>query len=517
MPQSLNALLAEAELPLSEIHGVTEPQWESEEERAEFLEWVYSFRWRPFDWVLACYPWGEEGTNLVGRHLEVWQIKFLRDLQEDMQRIEASGADLMPVINEVIRTSTATGHGVGKTALVAWLIHWFATMFGREPEIVVTADTETQLDTKTWKQLLIWQHLAINGWMFEWTATRYKMREEPEKWFAAKITWSESNPQAFAGTHGRYILIVFDEASGISDSIWETIEGANTTGLVIFACFGNMTQPEGGFYDTQHKLRHRYRCYHVDAREVSFANLKEIEQWREDWGEDSDFFRVRVRGLAPKQKWNQFIDSEDVSGAVARNIALRDIPDSIPNLMGVDVARGQTDSNVILCRRGRKVHPTIKAFYSRDIVQIAATVAKSIMEMQPDLVYIDATGVGGGVYDELVHRGFGAICVAVYVGDTRSLTDIERKIFANLRCVIWERMRQWLKIGDIPAHARLQTDLTCPTFTHQRKTNLLLVEPKEAIKARGQASPDYADALGLTFSELSPVRKGQGRSVEVET
>ena len=488
------------------------PHFSSDQEAIDYGEWLVSFQTRPLDFVLTFWPWGQEGTSLEGRHLEDWQYKMFADLQDKLQAAEPDEVAAIAsneVYNIVYRIARPAGHGVGKTTGAALVIHWFTSTHPNS-QAVVTASTEGQLSTKTWRELRKWQEMASNGWMFEWSATRYKHRGKPETWYVSAIPWSESNPSAFAGTHEKYVLILFDEASGIAPVIWETIEGALTTGKCFFFAFGNPVEPDGGFYDAVHKFRARWDVQTLDAREVSFANLKQIAEWREDHGEDSDFFRTRVRGVFPKSSSNQFIDHDRVAAARLRNIDWRDLPRSIPRLMGVDVARQGGDRNVITLRQGRKLASNIASFQSRDLMAVANTVARSIRELKPDVCFVDEVGIGAGVVDRLHQMGYDMV-IGVQSGSKDGMDDRDKKIHANLRSLMWDRMREWLLVADIPDNPALETDLTTPHYTHQKRTNLQLIESKDDMRARGKPSPDMADALALTFAELTPQRKvGRG-------
>jgi hypothetical protein len=179
-------------------HGTEEPRGWSQEEREQFADWIISFQKRPWDWVLECYPWGEPGSPLENRMPELWQRKVLLDLQEELSKLDLSAKD---VLKHVIRISVAAGNGVGKTALMAMIIHWFASVFPHG-EGVCTAGTGDQLSGKLWRELAKWQPLAINGWMMEWAPERYKVRGAQQTWFIEARTWSVANPDAMAGTHG---------------------------------------------------------------------------------------------------------------------------------------------------------------------------------------------------------------------------------------------------------------------------------------------------------------------------
>lgn len=476
------------------------------EQAQDFGRWVLSFKFRPWDWVLACYPWHVPGSPLAERMPELWQREWLQRLQTELQRTDMDPHELA---NRVLRLTTAAGNGVGKTCLVAWVIHWFESCYPHG-EGVITASTEGQLSNKTWRELRKWQDYAINGWQFEWTATKYRSREYPETWHAVATPWSDSNPQAFAGTHERYVLIVFDEASGIAKSIWDVIEGATTTGLVIFLAFGNPSETDGGFYESHMgRTASRWIKYRVDAREVSFANKKEIAGWISTYGEDSDFCKVHIYGQFPSMAATTFIDSATVRRAVNNHIEWRHIPRVVPRLMGVDLARAGKDLNTIVRRQGRKMHEGIKSWAERDTQISADAIARDINEWQPDLVFIDGVGIGGPVIDYLRRRGYGRVIVDVQAGATPNDPE-DAKRYANMRTAMWARMREWLPWADIPSMPELAEELTAPKFRFHLRTDRMLLEPKAEMLARGVRSPNIADALASTFWFVTPSAGGTG-------
>lgn len=493
--------------------NINEPTFNSQEEADKYADWIISFQNRPLDFALTFWPWGE--GPLTNRKLEDWQFEMLLNLQTRLLSDEINELTALRegrIYNAVYRYARPAGHGVGKTAGFAILIHWFASCHPNS-EGVVTASTEAQLQSKTWRELRKWQEMALNGWQFEWSATKYKHRGKPETWFMEAKSWSETNPSSFAGTHEKYVFIGFDESSGIHPLIWEAVEGALTTGKCFFFAFGNPVEPSGGFFDVCHLYAHRWDIKTLDARSVSFANLGEIQNWMDDHGEDSDFFRVRVRGEFPKSSANQFIEQSLVAAARKRVIDWRDVPRAHPRLMGVDVARQGGDRNVIILRQGRKMAPRIQRFYERDLMKVANTVARAIRELKPDIVYIDEVGIGAGVVDRLQQMGYDMV-IGVQSGSKAGFSDRDKLIYGNLRALMWTRMRDWLHTADIADDPELETDLCGPTQSYQTRTNLILVESKDDMRARGLASPDIGDALAMTFSELAPTRQVGSRSAE---
>ena len=171
----------------------------------------------PLKFVYYVFPWGDAKTVLADEDgPDTWQIDVLTTISTKLQETDALTDK--EVLTAAIRIAVASGHGIGKTALVSWIILWFISTRDH-PQIVVTANTLNQLTNKTWRELAKWKKLAIHGDWFEWTATKFYLKGEPETWFASAIPWSEHNSEAFAGTHEKHVLVIFDEASGISDTM----------------------------------------------------------------------------------------------------------------------------------------------------------------------------------------------------------------------------------------------------------------------------------------------------------
>ena len=453
-------------------------------------------RHNPLGWADIAYPWGEVGTMLEHEPgPEQWQADLLGHIGDELAR----GVSPIPV-------AVRSGHGVGKSSLMAMVRGWAMSTMA-DTRGIVTANTGAQLVTKTLPEFAKWHHLSINAHWFDGSmAYRYAMDDKHrETWRFDAVTWSAENPAAFAGLHnaGRRILLQFDEASEIPPVIWETAEGALTDANteIIWLAFGNPTRTSGRFAECFGAQRGRWKCFEIDAREVRRTNKAVIEEWRQHYGEDSDFFRVRVKGQAPRSGSTQFIGHDVVEASVARP-AVPSIHD--PMVFGVDVARFGDDQSVIVRRRGYDCvsWPPI-SFRGLDTMQLAAQVARQAQEDKPDAIFVDEGGVGGGVVDRLRQLGCGAIGVnfgASSDGGSLAAGGAPPEKYANKRAEMWGGMRQWLARGGcIPPIRELREDLTGVQYGFDKDGRIQL-ERKEDMKKRGMASPDYGDALALTFS-----------------
>jgi hypothetical protein len=459
----------------------------------ELHDAVMSFAHDPLGFVLFAFPWGEPGPLANDKGPEPWQRDLLTRIGKGL--ISADGA---------VREAVASGHGIGKSALVSWIILW-ALSTCADTRGVVTANTEGQLRTKTWPELTKWHALSINRGWFTCTATAiYSVLSGHDRtWRADAITWSENNTEAIAGLHnkGKRAFAIFDEASAIPDTIFETIEGALTDAdtELLWCIFGNPTQNTGRFREcfAGGRFAHRWHHNQIDSRTVSFTQKAQIDQWIADYGEDSDFVRVRVRGVFPRAGDLQFIDSERVELAIKRDL-IRD--EGAPLIMGVDVARSLAgDQSVIRFRKGldaRSIGPV--KLRIPDLMQIAARVAEAIDNHKPDAVFVDATGIGAGVYDRLVQLNYQNVH-AINFGERLDVTPGQGVAYANMRAKMWGGAKDWCKTGCLPDDRDLQADLTGVNYGYDAH-NAILLEKKDDMKKRGLASPDDGDAFALTFA-----------------
>ncbi|NCN95607.1 MAG: terminase, partial [Bdellovibrionales bacterium] len=201
---------------------------QTEQQLAEFVATFYD---DPYGFVMAIFPWGEptlpdgSANSLADKDgPEDWQREILEALGEHI-RINMIHRDLgLDMI--VWRSAIASGHGVGKSALVAWIIY-FLMSTRVDTRMAVTASTQFQLEDKTWPELGKWHALALNKHWFRWTATTFSFAayndDKQKNYRATAATVSETNTEAFAGLHneGKSVAVVFDEASGVLPKIWE--------------------------------------------------------------------------------------------------------------------------------------------------------------------------------------------------------------------------------------------------------------------------------------------------------
>lgn len=461
---------------------------------------IAQFRYDAYGFVMAVFPWGVKGTSLAHKvGPEPWQADLLHDASR--HAIENANRKAMGYDYLVGRFTTASGHGVGKSALVAWLILWLMST-RQDTRGVVTANTAGQLQTKTWPELGKWYNMAIHKHWFTWTGSALFYALYPEdkvkNWKVDALTVSPENTEAWAGLHNETgtVFVIFDEASGIDKGLWGVAEGAFTDGEPWFFVFGNPTQPDGSFADTHlADPNNRWSKRNVDSREVSHTNKAHIADLIEaNGGTDNDYIRIRVLGQFPTKAYDGFISPHDVTAAQQRELH---VDTGVALTMAIDVSRYGDDETVFAFRQGNDAR-SIPWVTRRGLstVEVAAVAVELAQKYRPDAIVIESVGPGAGVIDVL--RSWNYAVIEVHPGAPAD----KGKPFKNIRAQYWSVMRESIqeRLCLPETDGELFKQLTTIRYeTVGSGETLLQMEAKKDLKARGFGSPDRADALMLTF------------------
>jgi len=457
----------------------------------------------PEKFVLFCFPWGQKNTPLERfKGPRKWQRQVLRDIAAHIRQNKGTEREAQSLF-EVLRMAVASGRGIGKSALVAWLILWMlTTRIGST--VLVSANSENQLRSITWGELTKWQAMVINAHWWEISATKLvpaqwltdlverDLKKGTRYWGAEGKLWSEENPDGYAGPHSfDGMMVIFDEASGIPDSIWPVASGFFTEPIPnrFWLAFSNPRRNTGYFFECFNAKRAFWNTRQIDARTVEDTDPATYQQIIEEYGPDSPQARVEIYGEFPEQGDDQFIAPRTVDDAGKQ--PKYDDP-SAATIIGVDPARGGADDTVIVVRRGRDL-VALRRFHEDDTMTVVGLVIDMIEEFDPDLTVIDEGGLGYGVLDRLKEQRYKVR------GVNFGWKAKNPVMWGNKRAEMWGAMKDWLKTASIPVDRRLKADLTGPK-TKPDSSGTVFLESKKDMKARGLASPDSADAIAVTFA-----------------
>jgi hypothetical protein len=463
------------------------------------LEWLAEVADDPLAFCLGAFPWGQKDSVLA-------DYDGPQDWQRDI--LEAIRVGLLD-IEEAIQIATASGHGVGKSALVSMIIIWAFTTF---PDCrgVVTANTETQLKTKTWAELGRWFNLcffASDHFILNATSLVSRDPSRERTWRIDMIPWSEKNTEAFAGMHnkGKRLLLIMDEASAIPDIIWETAEGALTDAQtqLLWLVFGNPTRNSGRFKECFLNGKHAefWNSRQIDSRSVPITNKSRFEKWIKAYGIDSDFVRVRVLGQFPRVGEMEFFSAADIDAAMSPDREVF-VDAFTPLALGVDVARFGANNSVIFPRKGRDARSLPReVFNGISTTQLANNVHATYDRLRPDGIFVDGGGVGGGVVDQLRNQRLYIIEVQFGGKDdiTGIVTDSAGERYANKRAAMAGATRAWLKTGMLPFDPDLRTAMLAIRYTFNIRDEIQLVSKEDIMEDNPGIILDDLDALFCTF------------------
>jgi len=490
---------------------VQKPIYSSEEEQLLMSRlWSSRLRDDPESFVLFAFPWSQKGTPLENfKGPRKWQRDVLRDIRDHIR--SNRNADTM----EALRQAIASGRGIGKSALVSWLILWMlTTRIGST--IIVSANSENQLRTVTWGELTKWHAMIINSHWWEPTATKLApaqwlidlvnrdLRKGTRYWVAEGKLWSEENPDSYAGAHNHDgMMVIFDEASGIADPIWSVANGFFTENILdrYWFAFSNPRRNKGYFYDCFNVKRNFWIGKQIDARTVEDTDKSIYDQIIEEYGPDSYEARVEVYGEFPSIGDEQFIGEALINDAMSRPL-YKDY--TAPIVIGVDPARGG-DNTVILVRQGRDI-VSIRRYRTEDTMEIVGNVIDAVREYNPALTIIDQGGLGGPILDRLKEQRYKVR------GVDFGWASKKPSVYKNKRAEMWGEMKDWLRTASIPNDRQLKSDLMAPCRKDSEGAIALLLESKKDMRGRRLASPDSADALAVTFAY--PVANREGSVVD---
>lgn len=395
------------------------------------------------------------------------------------------------------RVAIRSGHGVGKSAWLSWVILWWLST--RYPaKIACTAPTAHQLSDVLWGELALWMRRLPSNLRdrFDLKTDRLEVKGFPNEAFAVARTARKEQPEAFQGFHSENMLFIVDEASGVEDIIFETGEGSMSTAKAKTILVGNPTRGSGYFYNAFHKDRANWWTKRVSCLDSRIADPKYAAKLGERYGTDSNIYRVRALGEFPIHEDDKVIPLSWCEAAVNRDVAQ---VENYRIVWGVDVARFGTDRTALAKRRANYLLEPVKSWRGKSNTEVAGLIMneyESVPDDQvPDEILVDVIGLGAGVVDILTENGLPVRGVAASEG-----ASVKTK-FLRRRDELWWNAREWFENKEcrIPQDDELVADLVGPKYTFT-SAGRLIVESKDEMKKRGIESPDLADAFCLTFA-----------------
>ena len=432
-----------------------------------------------FDAVLISYKRNTLAfIRMMGAEPTLQQILFIQDALASYKARVA------------VKSCTSSG----KTAALAWLILW-AIAVEDDIRILATAPTYPLLNrvlrTEIQKWYLKMPEIMQDIYIMTNDRIQRKGNETHRCDFA---TASSDNEQALAGGHSTNYWIIVDEGSAVSDDVYEVLIGTLSYGqggrLLITS---NPTRSTGFYYDLFAENNPYWNLHTFTAFDSPNVPQDYIDEVKYTYGEDHDFYRVRILGEFPKASSTQFITETEIAEAMTNDIQKAGYY-HYPKIAGIDIARFGDDETVFITRQGPKLLDITK-YYGLNTMEVAGLMVNYWQKHQHHSVFVDGTGLGAGVVDR--GRELGVPVIDVVVANKSS----NPSKYVNVKSQIWGSMKEWLGNGaDIPNDPDLKKQLLCMEYGYNNKLQIQLSGKKELKKKHG-FSPDIPDALALTFAE----------------
>lgn len=393
------------------------------------------------------------------------------------------------------------GVGFGKTFAEAVIV-WWSLICHDQVQVSIFGPSEPQIRGGIWKELQI-----LHGRMspifkeaFDVAATRISRKVNPSSAFAEYRLASGDKPDNARGIHAVNNFVLVDEASGIDDEVFTGALLNILTDPNPKLCLVSNPSKASGFFWRTHcdpDIADSWTQVHGKMSDSPHFNPETFEQLAKNYGgPTSRQYRVLVEGEFPLSDTEGLISREFVEAAV---LAEDIVPaETVPVVWGLDPAGAGADSSVLCIRHDNKIlgyhewnglEPTALSYKVRDLYE------KTPKPLRPAVISVDATGLGNGVASNL--RDFGLpVHSSIFAGTpTRNPERYHR-----VRDQLWFEMREWIHSENvsIPNHAKLIEELIVPTYDDG--SGKIKIEDKKSIKKKLRRSPDYADALALTFA-----------------
>lgn len=460
------------------------------------------------------------------------RVKFIQRVRTDPvffidqmlgRELWSKQREIAAAVAKYPRVAVRACHGPGKTFVAGAIALWFL----RQPEarVVTTAPTWRQVKSLLWHEINQLHHNAAFPLGGVCLQTELKM---PDGRYAIGLSTKPEDPEAFQGHHAKNILLIYDEASGIEQPIFDAGEGYLTTAGAKLLMIGNPTQPSGEFYDAFHRNRAAYHQIHISYADLpAFTGEKVsaavadhltgrewVEAQKRRYGENSPAYSVKVLGDFSEESDDTVFGLMGIENAQARNLEKKIAPDD-QRVIGCDVARFGSDKTVVSLREAMKVrvrevnsgHATTET--TGAIVRLAKEVREET-KYAPIRIVVDDVGVGGGVTDQVREKlveerlaGEGISVIAFNGGESA----IEDDQYPNARSEAWFRVAEQIDELDLHPPSEdgenewgedLAADLLAPKYKLD-SNGRRVVEPKDQTKKRLGHSPDHADSVLLTF------------------
>lgn len=502
--EALDMLPAE---PLDELKGVRIPFTDSDGERREVLLFDTAGRLVYYD--LSFYTvdmfknQDRQSFRQYGGTRYTWQQTII--LEAYNRAINTFDRDAYDAVQRWI--SVLSGHGIGKTATMCTVaLHFLTCFFGAQ--IGMTSNTEQQVKDIFMKEFYVWKAKMRKEIADNLVQTDDHIRvRDTEDWFLRAQVARPEKPEALAGLHGPYVLVLVDEASGIANNVFETMQGSLTGRNYIVMYYSNGTRTEGEFFDSQ-KATAPFVKLSFNSEESPIVEEGYCERWLEKCmgNRDADEYRIRVRGKFAStaemddKGWIPLFANVPILFEPVRSQIIR------RPIIGVDPAGQGRDRSIVHVRDTIYLKEVLneKTSNEKDLARKIETIRDVYGTASSD-IGVEAFGIGAKVVANIQTK-VGESVNAILTDKPRE--EVKEK-YHTYRSELGWKFREWLVAGGIIITNNpdaWKKELEKMKYKRDKQGRIMIMD-KVTFKKEYAFSPDRFDAACMTFFRDEPTVK----------
>lgn len=400
--------------------------------------------------------------------------------------------EFLASVAEFPRNVLVSGHGIGKSTIIAWLVIWFLLTRALSRVVIVCPEYNRQIKAVVFAEIRKWVRRSKVPLPLEVLAGKVVVAGFGEEWGAIGVPATDEN--RIEGFHADHLLLCMDEAKGIPQSVFDALQGALTGGddarLVITSTPGGTSGP---LYRAVTRGGDAWKVTRLSAEDSTNVKPEWIAERAREWGKGSPLYMARVQGHFADAGEGVLFPLALLEEATARKL---DEPEANV-VLGVDVARSIAgDENCIAVCRGGTLQ-RLQLWRSPDTMATVTRCLHEVARSSPKRIRVDVGGPGGGVIDRLRQLGYKVEDVAFGGG----ASDPTR--FLNKRAEMFFTLRTAMEQGKValPDDEDLIADLSAITYAFDQRGRIRL-EGKDEVRKRLGRSPDRADAVALALGKV---------------
>ena len=456
------------------------------------------------------------------QRLEVWRNNPAKWAEDHGLFMWSKQREVSQSVVEHQKTLVVTSNGCGKSRLSATLVNWWVDVHPVDDTTVVTTATNwKQVRNVLWKEIPRVKAVAGIGGKVNADAT-WKMgdRQDP---VAFGMKPDDKDESGFQGVHDQYVLVIMDEAGGISKEIFTAADAITTNKFARILAIANPNDPScymAEVYKREMRLKPEERSWNIiqfgaydtpnftgEVVPVEVATrlvqVDWVEARKKEWGEDDPRFVARVLGEFPDVSDDGLFNMGRVMQSMEA-YGTSEPDEGMPITIGVDVARYGSDSSVIVSNQGGyiKIHGRYQGLNGPELARKTGELAVELGAVE---IRIDAIGVGASVLDSIYSFVPADMSVVGIHGNSKSGDSTK---WYNYRAAMYDQFAKAVADGrvSLPDDDELHNEIA--SIKYEYRGSALLIESKESMRKRGIKSPDILDAVIYAYHDIGAIMAG---------